>query len=263
MLQNSLAIAFLALVALVPLIAAVAEFRRGHFTPAQKCLLWIAVLLTRLLWRSGRPPSLPADLQGAVIVSNHRSSVDPFFVQVCCDRPIRWLVAREYCEHPAFRWFLSTCNVIPVNRGGIDTAATKAAIRCVREGGLVGMFPEGRINMSDNFMLPVRPGAAVVATKASVPMVPCYIEGSPYHRVPWSPFFMSARVRVRFGEQICPSAGPSEDRRQEKVTAEVIRRIAELAGRGNFEPKMAGRRWKPTAAELTDTGQAGPSRPRP
>jgi 1-acyl-sn-glycerol-3-phosphate acyltransferase len=95
-----------------------------------------------------------------VIVANHRSSVDPFFIQVVAPRAVHWMVAREYCEHWAFRWFLRTCEVIPVSRGGIDTAATKQAIRLARGGGLIGMLPEGRINMTEEFMLPARPGAA-------------------------------------------------------------------------------------------------------
>jgi 1-acyl-sn-glycerol-3-phosphate acyltransferase len=163
------------------------------------------------------------------------------------------MVAREYCEHPMFRWFLKTCNVIPVNRGGIDTAATKAAIRCVREGGLVGMFPEGRINTSGEFMLPVRPVAAVVAIKAGVPMIPCYIEGSPYDRTPWSPFLMFARVRVRFGDELQPTVEEKETRDPAANSiAEVVRRISELAGQSDFKPTLAGRRWKPTEAELAE-----------
>ena len=50
------------------------------------------------------------------------------------------------------------------------------------------MLPEGRINTTDEFMLPVRPGAIVVALKAGAPIVPCYIEGAPYRGNPLEPF---------------------------------------------------------------------------
>jgi hypothetical protein len=43
--------------------------------------------------------------------------------------------------------------------------------------------------MTDEFMLPVRPGVAMIALKSKVPLLPCYIEGSPYGGTAWSPFF--------------------------------------------------------------------------
>jgi 1-acyl-sn-glycerol-3-phosphate acyltransferase len=219
-----------------------------------QCLLWAtAYLLCKFLWRTrwlNQPPL--AEGQGAVIACNHRSSVDPFFVQTATGRKIHWMVAREYCEHPAFRWFLSACEVIPVGRGGIDTAATKAAIRLAASGEIVGMLPEGRINMSADLLLPARPGAALVALKAGVPVIPCYIHGAPYRRYPWSPLLMPARVEVRFGSPLQPPnvASNGDEACAKEFTRQILKAIATLAGQPNFEPQIAGRRWKPTAAEL-------------
>jgi 1-acyl-sn-glycerol-3-phosphate acyltransferase len=213
-----------------------------------------AYLLCKFLWRArwlNEPPL--AKGQGGVIVCNHRSSVDPFFIQTATGRKIHWLVAREFCEHPAFRWFLSACEVIPVGRGGVDTAATKAAIRLAASGELVGMLPEGRINMSEQFMLPARPGAALIALKAGVPLVPCYIHGAPYRRYPWSPLLMPARVEVRFGQPINMAefrGREAEEGIMKDITRQVMKAIAELAGHADFEPQIAGRHWKPTEKEL-------------
>jgi 1-acyl-sn-glycerol-3-phosphate acyltransferase len=176
------------------------------------------------------------------------------------------MVAKEYCAHPAFRWFLSSCEVIPVNRGGIDTAATKAAIRMAASGEVIGMLPEGRINMSEDFMLPARPGAALVALKAGVPIVPCYIRGAPYRRYPWSPLLMPAHVEVRFGSPLdpknCSENGANEngadgnradENRAQQLTRQALRAIAKLAHEADFEPRLAGRVWKPTEEELEAT----------
>lgn len=261
-----IAVIFLSVVGGLALAGLVAVYRRKHYSPLQFCL-WIgALFLTRLLWRADLPRRLPLDEdERAVIVCNHRSSIDPFFVQVCHSRPIHWMVAREFCEHPAFRWFLAACEVIPVNRGGIDTAATRQAIRWVQEGGRIGMFPEGRINMTDDFLLPVRPGAAMVALRARAPILPCYIEGSPYNRTPWSPFFMRARVRIHFGERI--DLSDYYDRADEpeiagQIMLQVCRALAKLAGRDDCEPKLAGRRWKPTEDELQAAMEAQDARVR-
>ena len=259
------AVVFLSLLLLAPLSAAALALVRARFTPLQGLLYLLAVALVKVRWRASWEGALPlTDGQGAVIVLNHRSSVDPFFVQTTTLRKIRWLVAREYCEHPAFAWFLRACEVIPVGRGGVDTAATKAALRTVESGGLVGMFPEGRINMTGELMLPGRPGAALVALKARVPLLPVYIAGSPYDRFAWSPFFLTVRVSVRFGGAIDLAeyyGREDEPGVVDEIMLRCLREIARLAERPDHEPQLAGRHWKPTAEELaaaTETGRNGP-----
>jgi 1-acyl-sn-glycerol-3-phosphate acyltransferase len=227
---------------------------RSRLSPFQ-CLLWaLAYLLCKFLWRTRWVGSfdLPPN-QGAVIVCNHRSSVDPFFIQSATGRKIHWMVAREFCEHPAFRWFLSACEVIPVGRGGTDTAALKSAMRIVAAGGFVGMLPEGRINMTTDLLLPARPGAALVALKSAPVVVPCYIEGAPYRRYPWSPFLMPAHVKVQIGKPIDLTEFQKTDTQSDDVPGaleKMLKGIATLAGRPGFVPQLAGRVWKPTAAEL-------------
>lgn len=249
----------LATVFVLLLVAALAlwlvfSLRRNPYTIPQSILYFLALLLTRVLWRAEVPAALPVGPgEGALLVCNHRSSIDPFFIQVAAHRVVHWMVAREYCEHPWFRWFLKTTGAIPVNRGGIDTAATKFSMRVASQGGTIGMFPEGRINMTDRFMLPGRPGAVHVALRARVPIVPCYIEGSPYAGSAWSPFLMRARVRVLFGPPIDLSAysdGEPDKEVVEQLMLLCLSEIAKLAGRTDFEPSIAGRRWKPEEEEL-------------
>jgi 1-acyl-sn-glycerol-3-phosphate acyltransferase len=245
---------FLVLLAAAPVVVLVVIFARSRLNPLQ-CLLWgIAYLLCKFLWRTQWHNRLPlSDADGAVIVCNHRSSVDPFFIQMATGRKVHWMVAREYCESRAFGWFLRACEVIPTNRGGIDTAATKAAIRIVSQGGLMGMLPEGRINMTDQVLLPARPGAALVALKAKAKVVPCYIHGAPYRRHAASPFFMPARVEITFGEPIdlAEYAGrESEAGVVPEIMRRILKSIAALAGQPAFEPELAGRNWKPSQAEL-------------
>lgn len=263
MLAQVAAALFLLAVALAPVVAAIVLLSRSRFSPLQT-LLWLAALaLVKLRWHARWEGMLDVpDGQGAVLVCNHRSSVDPFFIQTATRRKVHWLVAREYVEHWALAWFLKSCEVIPTSRSGVDTAATKAAIRIAAGGGLVGMFPEGRINTTGDLLLPVRPGAALVALKARVPMVPIYISGSPYDGHPWSPLLMAARVVVRFGRPVAVTDlfGPGDE---EGVLEEAMRRclveIALLASRPDFEPQFAGRHWKPTKAELAAGADASQS----
>jgi len=243
-----------ALVLVVGLVGFALVVRSTRYTAAQTFFWIFAKFYTRIMWRTKIVDRFPLEAQGnGVVICNHRSSIDPFFIQVSVRRVIRWMVAREYCEHPIFGFFLRIAEVIPVNRGGIDTASTKAAIRIVSEGGVVGMLPEGRINTTEQFMNPVRPGAILVALKAHAPVIPCYIEGAPYRKKPWSPFLMRARARVRYGQPIdlSPYYGREKDGELiRQLLIQCVKAIADLAGRPDFEPQLAGRKWRPDLLEL-------------
>lgn len=247
------AVLFLLLISGALLGWAVSAVYHSPFTLAQTCLFVTATLLVRLLWRAELPGDLPFKRgEGAVLVSNHRCSLDPFFIQVCADRPTHYMVTRESYEHPAFHWFLSTVEAIPTNRSGIDTRATKMAIRYASQGGYVGMFPEGRINLTDDFMMSVRPGAVLVALRAGVPILPICILGAPYAGTEWSPLFMPARVRIRWGEPIDLSEYHDRDADNQVIgdlMRRVVREVARLAGEDDFEPQLAGRRWLPSEEE--------------
>jgi 1-acyl-sn-glycerol-3-phosphate acyltransferase len=244
-----LAYVVLAAAALLPLGWLAVQFRRSRLTISQTVLYGLCVLLTRLQWRARVIGSL--DLppgQGAVIVSNHRSSIDPLFIAIAAKCVVHWMVAKEYCAQPAFRWFLRSCEVIPTSRAGIDTAATKAAIRLAREGGLVGVFPEGRVNTSKEFMLSSRPGVAMIALKAQVPVIPCYISGSPYDGTAGGALLMTARVKLRLGRPIdlSPYYGRENERQVlEDLTKGILSTIAAMAGQSDFQPQIAGRFYRP------------------
>jgi 1-acyl-sn-glycerol-3-phosphate acyltransferase len=161
------------------------------------------------------------------------------------------MIAREFVEHIVWGPMVKVWKVIPTNRGGVDTASTREAIRVTQEGGLLGIFSEGRINMTEQFMLPCRPGAALIAARAGVPIVPMYIEGAPFDRFPQSPFLMPGRVRIYVGNPVRVSDFRDEANSEtlKRVMLDVISEIARLAGEDDFQPQMAGKNWKPTREE--------------
>jgi 1-acyl-sn-glycerol-3-phosphate acyltransferase len=245
---RTLAASLLALLALVFVAWVLAVYRRSNFTPAQFPLYMLNLYLTKVRWRvriEGRVAFPPG--HGAVIVCNHISPIDPGFIALAFDRPVHWMVAKEYFQQLPTGGALRALETIPVGRTGIDTAATKLAMRYARQGDLVGMFPEGQINTTKAFMLPGRPGAAMVALKAQVPVVPCYIEGAPYDGTTLGFLFMPARTRLKVGRPIDISEyyGREGDREVlEALTKRFMAEIAQLAGREDYTPQLAGKRWK-------------------
>lgn len=202
---NAAAIVFLLLFVGAWLAWVLVVLRRPPLTPMQNVLMLVNRLITSLLWRTTAPRDVPLPPgRGGIIVCNHRSSIDPCFVQRGTQRPIHWMVAKEFVANPALRWFMDTCMMILVNRGGVDTAATKIALRYVQKGEVIGMFPEGRINTTRRLMISVRPGAAMIAIKTRAIVLPCYISGSPYGGTVISPLFMPARVTVHTASRSMP-----------------------------------------------------------
>ncbi len=226
---------------------------RSPYGPVQSLIAFVNLLLTRVLWRVEVIGRLPARGEvGGVIICNHRSSVDPFFIQLDASGIVHWFVAKEYFRVPVVGNFLRASESIPTNRAGIDTASTKSAIRYARKGHWIGMLPEGRINKTRQLLLPMRPGAALIALKARVPVVPCYLEGVPYDGTFWGCLFMPARVRLVIGEPIDLSAYYGQEKSHEvlgNLTKQFFKQIASLAGHPDFQPQLAGRRWMPDDAQ--------------
>lgn len=249
---------FLTAILAVPTVWWLTQWSRRVYTFPRYVLASFNLFWARCWWRTSIPAELPIPIgQGAVLIANHRSSVDPFFIQVAAHRVVHWMVAKEFVEHPALAWFLRQTGAIGTSRGGRDTKAIRAAIDLLKAGELVGVLPEGRINMTDRLMLPFRPGAAMIAQHAGVPIIPIYIEGAPYDRTPASPFLMPARVIVKIGDPIDASTGTPQE-----IMEQATRAIAWLSGHEDFEPEMAGRNWKPTSADLEEALAAAQQRKR-
>jgi 1-acyl-sn-glycerol-3-phosphate acyltransferase len=215
----------LALIFIVVLIAYVA-FRiwqmfhvPSEYSTFEKLLYAPCYAVARLLWRvrlhdGKKLADLP--IKGAVVVANHRCSLDPFFVQLAAGRRVHWLVAAEYFKHPLFGKLLRLFQAIPTTRSGSDNSATKLAVRLVSEGRLVGMFPEGRLNRTTSPLISVRPGAIFVANKANAPIVSMWIHGAPLGGEVWSAALMPAAVKVKIGTATASNELPINESRPDQ-----------------------------------------------
>jgi len=230
---------------------------QSHFRPKHYPIYLVGQFLTRTLWRArvvGRMRWVKN--QGAVVVCNHRGPIDPAFVGLACDGPVHWMVAKEYFNYPLFGPMLRYLESVPTGRRGIDTAATKQILRYAGRGEMVGVFPEGRINTTDRVLLPGYTGAVVIALKARVPIVPCHITGSPNDpKSPYGFLLQRAQTVLRVGSPIdtSPYFDRAHDRDiQEQLTRQVLRAIAALAGRPDYEPELIARRRRQNGVSSGD-----------
>jgi len=198
-------------------------------------------------WRGHGPCPLPSD-GGALVVANHRSPVDPIMIWMNSHirpgrdqrrpRTISFLTASEYFDIPMLGWLIRTMRAIPVDRDGQDMGPTREAIRRLRAGRLVGIFPEGGLNSGPDLREP-NPGVAYLALKGRVQVYPCYIRGvAPVEDSMVAPFMRRTRVRVQWGHPIDLSGYHGKRVTQEllvEVTNDIFGCLAELGGVG-FAP---------------------------
>ena len=146
------------------------------------------------------PQRLPR--QGpAILICNHTSGLDPLLIQSVCPRLIVWMMAREYYDIKALTWVFRAIEAIPVDRGGRDMTATRAALRALEQGRVLGVFPEGRIETT-RALLPFQTGVALMAIKTGVPVFPAYLDGTQRNKPMLRAFLARNRATITFGPEV-------------------------------------------------------------
>jgi 1-acyl-sn-glycerol-3-phosphate acyltransferase len=112
-----------------------------------------------------------------IIAANHCSYLDPPLVGVACKRAIHYLARKTLLDVPVLGPILPELNVIPVDQKNADRSALMGAIRVVRNGGAVLIFPEGT-RSPDGKLQTAQPGIGMIAGKTGAPVVPVKISGS-------------------------------------------------------------------------------------
>lgn len=110
-----------------------------------------------------------------VVVANHIGVLDGPLMAIVSPRPVHVLTKREMYDG-RLGTFLIASGQIPVHREGPDPAAVKAALRVLRDGGVVGVFPEGTRGAGE--VEHVKPGAAYLAMAAGATIVPLVFLGT-------------------------------------------------------------------------------------
>ncbi len=213
--MTSLQIATTVCASVLAILACVGTYRAFRSTagPIIWVYTWIISLyvFVMLSWRSNKPCNWPAD-GSAIIVGNHTSPVDPILIwhrhndawPKHKQRVVGFMVAREYVTpRNLVGWICRTVQSIPVNRSGQDTEAVRAALRRLKKGELLGLFPEGRINPNpEEGLMPFNTGIAFLALKSGAPVYPVWIHGSPRSESMVACFLKFSTVRITFGEPI-------------------------------------------------------------
>lgn len=120
----------------------------------------------------------------AIIISNHTSVYDyAVMLFVFFGRTLRYQMAEVLFEKKPLGYFLKGLGGIRVDRNNYDFSFLARSERILRNGGVVGIFPESRLaRKGEERPLPFKPSAAYLALSADVPVIPVYTNGCYFSR---------------------------------------------------------------------------------
>jgi 1-acyl-sn-glycerol-3-phosphate acyltransferase len=109
---------------------------------------------------------------GLIVTGNHLGRLDPFLVYSILRRSdIIMLVAEKYQQNAVTRWLVRLVNGIYIDRFNADFRALREVLNRLKAGGILVMAPEGTRSPTGG-LIEGRPGAAYLAAKSGLPIVP-------------------------------------------------------------------------------------------
>lgn len=152
---------------------------------------------------------------GAVVIANHSTLKDPVILFCFLKRPVAFMAKEELFENKILAFILKKANAFPVNREKSDLKAVKTAIRTLKKGGLVGIFPQGtRVKEADAAQ--AKEGAVFIAQRSCVPVIPVAIK---------SDFKFRSELTVKIFEKV--DVEPCEEKNMKALSENIFSGIAD------------------------------------
>jgi 1-acyl-sn-glycerol-3-phosphate acyltransferase len=161
-----------------------------------------------------------------VIASNHLNDADPGIICTRIRRPIAFMAKIELFRVPLLAQFLRAFGSFPVRRGEADISTLRIANENLKLGRAVCIFPEGTREGAAEKLKEALPGAAIVALRNDVPILPIAISGSGRMQMPGMFLRIDRRLKVTLtiGE---PFHLPKPERLNAEAAKEGTRQIME------------------------------------
>lgn len=154
----------------------------------------------------------------ALLLSNHQSFLDPVLVGVPISRRIHFVARDSLYSNALMQALMRICLTIPIKRGSADLTAIKEILRALKEGHVVGLFPEAT-RTKDGTIQPIKPGFGLLVKKSKAPIIPAALEGAyecwPRHRKIFTP----GEIAVKYGKPISAETVTSLD---DKAFADLV-----------------------------------------
>ncbi len=156
-----------------------------------------------------------------LLAANHLSHFDPPLFTIVHPRPIDWIAMTELFQSPWMARYFRAVDCIEVDRFGADTHAVREAVKRLRAGRVVGVFPEGGIRAGRGSVLEgasFKGGVGLLAQMTGATVLPAVILGSDrcYAPATWRRW-RATRIRLLYGEPLVVDRGQSKKAVREAV----------------------------------------------
>ncbi len=179
-------------------------------------------------WKVKGKENLPS--QGPVlIVSNHLHIADPPVVAASIPLKSVFMAKGDLWDNRWSRYWVENFGAFPVKRSGFDRDAIRLAEEWLGKGVSLIMFPEGGRSKTAQ-LKEALPGAALIAQRAGVPIVPVAVTGTEKLRNLWWCFLHHPKITVTIGRpfNLPPAQGKTSHEQRQEMIDYIMRRIAAL-----------------------------------
>lgn len=131
----------------------------------------------RAIWKVTSEGSENIPEEGAIVVANHTAMMDVLVLEVSCPRQIRFMAKKEIFKIPLLSSLIRALGAYPVDRGGADVKSLKLTFSMIKNGDLIGIFPQGtRVPYTDPRESEIKGGIGMIAYHAKATIVPAFID---------------------------------------------------------------------------------------
>ncbi len=126
--------------------------------------------------------NIPTDTpNGLIVCANHTSMYDPVVIIAAMHMPIRYMAKAELCKIPLLKQLIESFGAYPIKRGASDVSAIKKTVELLKEGQVVGIFPQGtRTPGSIPTPDQAKSGLGLTAYRSGADILPVYIQTEKY-----------------------------------------------------------------------------------
>ncbi|MGC8465976.1 MAG: lysophospholipid acyltransferase family protein [Acidimicrobiales bacterium] len=183
--------------------------------------------INRTLWHTVVTYEAPLPERPYILAPTHRSYIDTILVGSVTKTYLHYMAKAELWKSRPFGRFLEILGGFPVDRDAADREALKSALSVLEIGEGLVLFPEGERRDGD-IVHDLHDGAAYLALRASVPIVPVAFYGSAQALGKGAKLPRSARVRAVVGPSLLPQDYVSAERRSSKTVSRAsVTRLTE------------------------------------
>lgn len=188
------------------------KYQRADWSnPIVNCLDgWLRIYCKKFHKMEFKPLEIPNN-EGALLASNHVSGLDPLILIASSDRPLRFIIAKEEYNRFGLTWLFKMVGAIPVDRGGRVDSAFRKAVKQIKKGEVIALFPHGKIHLDHEERVKVKLGIIKLADLCQCRIYPVRLTGIRGQGKVFTSLFLSADITIKNFPPLYISEHPHEE----------------------------------------------------